>query len=371
LTGTGGTVRFGKVGGKGGKMGQVLKFETGLTFRSPELELNDIGFMLTSNEINHFTWVGLQYQRGFSIFRRAQINYNHWLRWDFSGQFLYSQFNMNANANFKNNWQSSTSLTWNNYDVSNNALRGAGSLRRPAGLGWNYNLNSDYRRKFYAGINLFRFWGEQNTINFGGAGFSMTVVPINALTISLSTNYDFAQRRQDQFVRNINYNNSTRTVVAQLDQKTIRFTGRISYNITPDLTIQYYGQPYLTRPTYRQFGYVVNPLAKKYNDRFMAYSANQISTNNGTYLVDEDMDGNVDYSFGKPDFNFVQFRSNMVIRWEYRPGSELFAVWSQGNTPNAYDDLDTPIYESLFNNAFSGGNARNIFLIKWTYRFLK
>lgn len=371
LTGTGGTIRFGKVGGKGGKMGQVLKFETGLTFRSPELELNDIGFMLTSNEINHFTWVGLQYQKGFSVFRRAQVNYNHWLRWDYGGQFLYSQFNMNAYANFINNWQSSTSITWNNYDVSNNALRGAGSIRRPAGIGWNYNLNSDSRKKFYAGISLFRFWGEKNTIDFGGAGLSMTVVPVNALSISLSTNYDYARRRQDQFVKNINYNNGIRTVVAQLKQKTIRFTGRISYNITPDLTVQYYGQPYLTRPTYRQFGYVVNPLAKNYDDRFIAYTANQVTESNGSYLIDENRDGLTDYSFGKPDFNFVQFRSNMVIRWEYRPGSELFVVWSEGNTPDAYDDLDTPIYKSLFNNAFSGGNARNIFLVKWTYRFLK
>ena len=74
LTGTGGTVRFGKAGGKTGKHGQVFKFETGLTYRSPELELNDIGFMLTANEINQFTWAGLQFQKPFSIFRNARLN---------------------------------------------------------------------------------------------------------------------------------------------------------------------------------------------------------------------------------------------------------------------------------------------------------
>jgi Domain of unknown function (DUF5916)/Carbohydrate family 9 binding domain-like len=371
LTGTGGTIRFGKTGGRAGKLGQVLKFETGITLRSPELELNDIGFMLTSNEINHFTWVGLQYQKGFSIFRRAQVNYNHWLRWDYSGRFLYSQFNMNANANFKNNWQSSTSFTWNPYDVSNNALRGAGSIRRPSGIGWSYNLSSDYRKKLAASVNVFKFWGTENTLNFSNAGVTLTYVPINSLNISLSANYDYAWRRQDQFVRNVTFNNSTRTVVAQLKQKTIRFTGRINFNITPDLTIQYYGQPYLTRPTYQQFAYVIDPLADKYDDRFLPYTANQVTVNNGTYLIDENRDGNTDYSFSNPDFNFVQFRSNMVIRWEYRPGSELFLVWSEGNTPDAYADLDTPHFKSLFNNAFSGGNARNIFLVKWTYRFLK
>lgn len=371
LTGTGGTLRFGKIGGKGGKLGQVLKFETGVTLRSPELEMNDIGFMLTANEINHFTWAGLQYQRGFSIFRNARINYNHWLRWDYGGQFLYSQFNMNTGATFRNNWQSSTSVTWNPYDVSNNALRGAGAIRRPSGIGWSYFLSSDYRKKIYASVNIFKFWGSANTLNFSNAGITLNYVPINALTISISANYDFSWRRQDMFVQNISYNNSTRTVVSQLSQKTIRFTGRFTYNITPDLTIQYYGQPYLTRPTYRQFGYVSNPMADNYDDRFKVYTANQLSFSNGTYSVDENSDGFTDYSFGKPDFNFVQFRSNLVIRWEYRPGSEAFLVWSQGNTPDVSGELDTPIFKSLFDNAFSGGQARNIFLVKWTYRFLK
>ncbi|MFZ1454204.1 MAG: DUF5916 domain-containing protein, partial [Ferruginibacter sp.] len=245
------------------------------------------------------------------------------------------------------------------------------ALRKPGGLGWSGNINSDYRKKLSVGINFFKFWAEDNAISFNNAGISLTYVPINSLTISLAANYDNNRRNQDQFVQNVTYNNTTRTIVAGVKQKTIRFTGRLSYNLTPDLTIQYYGQPYLTRPTYQQFAYVVNSLADKYVNRFLKYSSNQISENNGTYLIDENRDGSTDYSFGKPDFSFVQFRSNMVIRWEYRPGSELFLVWSEGNTSDNFDDLQTPVFNSLFNNAFSGGNARNIFLVKWTYRFLR
>jgi hypothetical protein len=86
--------------------------------------------------------------------------------------------------------------------------------------------------------------------------------------------------------------------------------------------------------------------------------------------VDENGDGVPDYSFDKPDFNFVQFRSNLVVRWEYNPGSEFYLVWSQGNTPDAFSDLDTPLAKSLFDNAFAS-KARNSFLVKATYRFLK
>ncbi len=186
LTGTGGTIRFGKIGGKSGKLGQVWKFETGVTFRSPELELNDVGFLLTSNEINHFTWVGLQFQKSFSVFRNARINYNHWLRWDYGGQMLYKQFNVNAHAIFRNNCQTGTGITWNPYDVSNNALRGAGSLRRPAGIGCDYYLSTDYRKKISVSGDYSGFWGFDHTLRFNDFGFSVYYVPINAFNINLS-----------------------------------------------------------------------------------------------------------------------------------------------------------------------------------------
>jgi len=370
LTGTGGTFRFGKSGGKSGKHGEVLRFETGVTLRSPELELNDVGFLLTSNEINHFTWVGLRWQQPFSIFRNASLNYNHWFRWDYSGQFLYSAFNSNAHATFKNNWQAGTGITWNNYDISNNALRGASSLRRPAGIGqWGY-VRTDFRKKFSTNLNVNYFLGFENTIKGSDLSLSLIYQPINSLNISLTGSYSTYWRRQDQFVGNINYNNSIRTIVSEVDQETLRFVLRFNYNITPDLTIQYYGQPFITRPVYTNFGYVTNALAKAYNERFHTYGSNEISYNNGTYYIDETGDGVADYSFNDPTFNFVEFRSNLVLRWEYKPGSEFYVVWSRGNTPDAFGDVNSPIAQSLYLNAFAE-QARNIFLIKLTYRFLK
>jgi hypothetical protein len=147
--------------------------------------LNDIGFLLASNEINHFTWAGMQWQRPFSIFRFAMINYNHWFRWDYSGQFLYSAFNYNAHAIFKNNWQAGTGTTWNNYEVSNNALRGGPSLRRPAGIGpWGY-IRTDSRKKVAFNLNLNYFWGFENTVKGGDFSLGLTYQPINSLNISL------------------------------------------------------------------------------------------------------------------------------------------------------------------------------------------
>jgi hypothetical protein len=370
LTGLGGTVRFGKAGGKSGKLGQVFKFETGLTFRSPQLELNDIGFMLAANEINHFTWVGLHFQRAFSVFRSLRLNYNHWLKWDYSGRLLYLFYNVNGHAVFKNNWQTGMGITWNPYEVSNNALRGAPAMRRLAGIGHNNYVTSDTRKNIYVNLNINNFWGFDRTMRSSNYNATVVMQPMNALSINLGVSYGYYFRKQDQFVENVTYNNTLRSIVGEVKQKTLRFTARVNYNITPDLTLQYYGQPFITRPLYSRFAYVSDPMAKNFDDRFHVFNTNEISFNNGVYEVDENTDGITDYSFGQPDFNFVQFRSNLVVRWEYRRGSELFLVWSQGSTPDAFGELDTPLFSSLFNNAFAD-QSRNIFLVKWTYRFLR
>lgn len=219
-------------------------------------------------------------------------------------------------------------------------------------------------------MNAGSFMGFENTVKSRNISLSLIFQPLDALNISLSGSYSYNWRRQDQFVNNIQYNNATRSIVAELTQKTLRFTARINYNITPDLTLQYYGQPFITRPLYGNFAYVSSPMAKEFNDRFHVFTSNEIRFNNGRYEVDENNDAIVDYSFRKPDFNFVQFRSNFVVRWEYKRGSELFLVWSQGSTADAFNELDTPIFNSLFDNAFAD-QSRNIFLVKWTYRFLK
>jgi hypothetical protein len=370
LTGTGGTFRIGKSGGKSGKLGQVFKFETGITYRSPELEVNDIGFMLTANEINHFTWAGLHFQKQVGIFRNARINYNHFSRWDFGGQFLYQAFNTNWHGNFKNNWRIGTGTTWIPYSISNTALRGGSSLRMPAGINhWAY-VQSDSRKKVNVSFQMYNYWGAEETARQSNYNVNIQAQPLDAMTVSLGVGINHNWKKQDQFVSNTDFNGKQRIVVSEVDQNTLRYTLRLNYNITPDLTLQYYGQPFITRPTYKNFGYVVDPLNQSYDARFHRFNNEEIAFKNGNYEVDENHDGKVDYTFGKPDFNFVQFRSNLVARWEYKAGSEFYLVWSQGNTPDASTDFDSTVGTSLFNNIFAG-QARNIFLMKFTYRFLK
>ena len=103
--------------------------------------------------------------------------------------------------------------------------------------------------------------------------------------------------------------------------------------------MEYYGQPFVSAGKYSQFKKITVPDAENYEDRYHIFSDKEIlyDAEAGVYNVDENLDQLTEYFFNNPDFNFQEFCSNLVVRWEYLPGSTLFFVWSQGRNHSAYD----------------------------------
>jgi hypothetical protein len=144
---------------------------------------------------------------------------------------------------------------------------------------------------------------------------------------------------------------------------------RMNYFLTPDLSFQYYGQPFIAAGNYTEIKQITNPQAENYYDRFSNYGKEQLtySLNEERYLIDEDRDGIPDYGFDKPDFNALFFLSNFVARWEYRPGSTLYLVWSQSR--NGFDDDGNFHFGNNMKDLFDVF-PHDVFLIKFSYRFI-
>jgi hypothetical protein len=171
-----------------------------------------------------------------------------------------------------------------------------------------------------------------------------------------------------QYVETTSFNGDPRYLFAELNQKTLSFTFRLNYTVNPELTIEYYGQPFISAGKYYNYKITTNTRAAIFSDRYKEFSSSQVSYNSATasYNFDENNDGTPDYSANNPDFNFRQFRSNLVVRWEYRPGSTVFLVWSQGRTSTASDG--TFEYGNDMRNLFTM-TPQNVFLIKFSYWF--
>ena len=362
LTGTGGKIQLGKA-----SEGH-WRYNGALLWRSPELETNDIGFLRQADEIKQVANVAYQTLKPFSIFRRINTGINQFTTYDFEGNANRLQVGWNANFNFKNNWNASAEVVYKPFIYTNTILRGGPRFRFSEEVFKLLNFNSDFRKKFRYYFGIYESQGKEKSFSYLELDASIAYQPINALTISFNPNYSI-NRNKTQYVTTEDYGLLKRYVTADLDQNTLSATLRLDYNINPNLTVQYYGQPFISKGIYKKFNRVTAPTASRYKDRVSFYTPSQISFDQASdsYIVDEDENSVADYTISNPNFSEVQFRSNLVVRWEYIPGSELFLVWSQGinGSANSNDSLFRGLDAQILDR-----KPENIFLIKATYRFV-
>lgn len=190
--------------------------------------------------------------------------------------------------------------------------------------------------------------------------------PSKSLKITLSPDFT-ANNDQLQYVTQQEYGNKkTDYIFARIHQKTLSASLRINYTITPDLSIQYWGQPFVSGGKYTEFKRITDSRSDEYTNRFSELSTSELAyTNQDKMYHVSDQTGNPLYSFDQPDFNVKEFLSNMVVRWEYLPGSTIYLVWSQTRSQsvtngnfNFRNDLT-----DLFDN-----KPYNVFLLKMSFR---
>lgn len=362
LIGTGGKIQIGK------SSEGHWRYNGAFMWRSPELEINDIGFLRQADEIKQTSNVYYQTLKPFGSFRKINLGFNQFAGFDFEGNFNRLQTGINTTLNFKNNWIVNSEVVYKPFIYTNTILRGGPRFRFSEEAFKYITVNSDARKKFRYNFGVYDSTGKENSYSYLEFDSGFTYQPFNAFTFTLSPNYNI-NKNKTQYVTEADYVSQKRYITASLEQNTLSATLRLDYSINPNLTIQYYGQPFISRGLYKSFNYITNPTAHNYKDRVAIYNPAQIGYASATdsYLVDEDRNGVVDYEIANPDFSEVQFRSNLVVRWEYIPGSELFFVWSQGlnGMANPREDLFRGLDSQILDK-----KPENIFLIKATYRFV-
>ena len=358
LTGTGGLFAIGKTGG------QHWNYNGGFKWVSPELELNDIGFLRSADEM--IQYFNLRYRTGkpVGISRNISLSFNQFTAFDFEGNYNRIQYEAKGDISFTNNWGIEFGAAHKPRIYSNSVLRGGPRWRFSEENFQYFFVGTDRRKKLQGVIGLINSRAKKDNFSLLKFESELNYQPTNALNISFAPEYSLSKSKT-QYVSQPD--RSTQYVLGTIDNQTLSTSIRLDYTINPNLSIQYYGQPFISRGRYSDFKYVTNPVADHLNDRFQLYDPDQISLNNDDYEIDYNKDGTIDYSFENPDFSYVQFNSNLVLRWEYIPGSELFLVWSQGVTGDV----------STSNGLFEGFEAgvldqrpQNIFLVKATYRFI-
>ena len=78
-----------------------------------------------------------------------------------------------------------------------------------------------------------------------------------------------------------------------------------------------------------------------------------------------DPQNNPDYTFENPDFSFMQFRSNLVFRWEYKLGSTLYLVWAHDRS--GWESIYNPV--SDITGDLFGIKGNHVFMFKLNFWF--
>jgi hypothetical protein len=225
-------------------------------------------------------------------------------------------------------------------------------------------VETDPRKNLSFSLGHSQRWSRYQHSHSSSIWGNITWRPHNTLQMTLSPS--FSQQQDNlQFVSIKGYNDQKRYIMSAIDRTTLSLSLRLNFSLTPNLSLQYWGQPFIASGDYHSFKKISDPDAAAYQNRFRTFTDPQISRGEGGYQIDENTDGNTDYSFRDPDFNVLQFKSNLVARWEYTPGSTLYLVWSQnrnGFHPNGHFALQND-FQDLFSIY-----PKNVFLVKFTYR---
>jgi hypothetical protein len=318
-----------------GKIAGDLRGAVGVEGRTPGFELNDLGFQRGSDFVSSWAWLQRRDDNPGGALRDWGGNLNGWTNWDAGGTFTSAGGNFNGWINFANQWGVNGGVGVSHDVLDPGALRGGPMLRRDDSfVGW-AGVFSDGRRALRASLSGNGYLAPASDSGGGGVDAALTWQVASNAEVSFGPSV-YGSVDDNQYVDEAqDGDGDPRYVMARIHQVTTGLTLRADYTVSPTLSMQLYAQPFVATGRYDEFKEVVAPRADAYADRYHVFDGAELAREPGGVLgFDRGGDG-VDFRLDDPDFNFRQLRSNLVVRWEYRPGSTLFAIWSHGRTSEA------------------------------------
>ncbi len=316
-------------------------YTTSYDFYSRFFDCNDIGFFAQPRDYGGYTQ--LIYRENFAngIVKRYSAALNPEYRWNWDGVITHAVLNMEGTAEFTNFWLMDFTYAYS-HPAYDDAERGIiGIYKRPAGHAFQLSVTTDQRKdvsvrltsSYSVDVKKKRSVIEQ---------LAMTLRPVPWMELTPVVVYS-RTRNEEAWMFPYGSTPSVTGVSNSLfgdrdvDQLDLELRGIITF--TKNLSLQFFSQILIARGRY------VNYRALVSSTDFVPYA---IST----------------ASFINPDFNEVTFNANVLLRWEYLPGSTLYLVWTQGR----FDD--SGMYESGFGRRFKAAFSlphEDILLLKASY----
>ena len=336
-------IKIGKYGGG------YTRFESSLVHQSAGFDVNDLGFLRRADRLNWSTWASLNFRDQRWIYRWALVNANHWQTWTTSGLQTENDWNFNGHMGLNNNWNIHAGGTFGalGQTFCDRCTRGGPALRQSRGFYPWFGFNGDNRRTLIPSVWVNLWYTDEGATHSSSISPSLSIRPSSQLQMSWGFNISRGQTDSQWYGNIVDGAGATHYTFAHLDQRTLSLTARINYTASPDLTVEFYAQPFVSTGTYSDIREVsATPEADSYENRFQPFTPPAGSQN---------------------AFKSSQLRTNAVLRWEYLPGSTLFLVWAHGREAYTGEE-NRRSWGNEFLDIFDV-HADNTFLIKVAHWF--
>jgi len=346
-----------------------IVFNAAIGAMSPGFEANDLGYHNRGDMVNGHVEAGYRELQPGRLLRSWSVTGSYYRNYDFGwnriGEYVY----LDGKGQFLNYWTAAIHLDWEPPKYSHYLTRGGPMAFYPAGETIRLSLEGDDRKTFVLDGSVQYRYHPSGGYNYSfAAGLAWKPSPNFRLSIGPSYTWRYSE---GQWVRSVADPLKTSTyglryVLSDIIQKTLPIETRISWTFTPRLSLQAYLQPYIAVGDFSAFKEL--RAARTFDFDYYGDGDSTIAFADGVYTVDPDGAAGpaAAFTFADPDFSLKSLRGTVVLRWEYRPGSMLYFVWTQRRADYS-DPGDFELWRDMGDLFRAPGE--NIFMIKFSYRF--
>lgn len=353
LSGHGGEIEGGKRSGK-------FRATGSFSWRSPGVDLNDVGYMYQADYLQEQSTFYYMINKPHGIMRNYWLRLTQMASWSYGGELTKEEVTGHGYLRFTNLWRVHLNLErdYNLFDTRE--LRGGPILYKDPTWDGEVFMQTNSAKDLLVGAGTRFIRGDDKISARDQYTLYLRLLLGENLSITSNTVY-LKNVDYHQYAGRVTLVDGNRGyIVGQIDQKVLRSTLRIEYFVTPEFSIQYYASPYASTGKYQDFRRVNVGDSKKLSERYINLEG---QLENRIYTFAE---GDDSYRIYNPNFIFKEFNSNLVARWEFRPGSTVYLVWNRTISDYQYD------YDSSITNVFGnilGSESQNVFMVKFSYWF--
>jgi hypothetical protein len=327
VTGSAGRITYSKIGG------EHWYWSADLDFTSKQFNINDIGFFRRPNDWGSVVTLNYVENTPAALVRSYNIGLFLHERRNFDEVNLFREASLGTDWLLDNYWNVELGGGMEVGEYDDRETRGNGLYSKPSNYNIQFEISTDHRNDIIVGVEEV-LGADSKSGSRSSTQAQLIVKPISWMEYEFEAELNNV-RGVEAWVKNLDDSIPVQSIFGDRNTDEVSLTFRSTVTFTRDLTLQFYAQYFNARGHHEHYRRLIGTS----DFTTTSYNANR-------------------------DFNETSWNSNLVLRWEYLPGSTLYLVWSQARLGEHSNYFRS--FGDNFEDAFRIPPA-NVLLLKASY----